>query len=128
MPGKLHRLIYVHAGDPGPIGAAIEAGGRLLHFGTEGSGLFGLTIDEKGQPSVANSRALAVRIDVRTVDELPDDVRSIVGNQVPCVLGQSGTDFAVVVAPASLGRSSANLSDLRGKVRYGLARIGWTID
>ena len=128
MPGKLHRLTYVHAGDPGPIGAAIEAGGRLLHFGTEGSGLFGLSVDEKGQPSIANARALAVRIDVKGLDELPADVRAVVGVQVPCVLGQSGTEFAVIVAPASLGRTSANLSDLRGKVRYGLARIGWTID
>lgn len=128
MPGKLHRLTYVHAGDPGPIGAAIEAGGRLLHFGTEGSGLFGLSVDEKGQPSIANARALAVRIDVKGLDELPADVRAVVGDQVPCVLGQSGTEFAVIVAPASLGRTSANLSDLRGKVRYGLARIGWTID
>ena len=113
MPGKLHRLTYVHAGDPGPIGAAIEAGGRLLHFGTEGSGLFGLSVDEKGQPSIANARALAVRIDVKGLDELPAYLKSVpFFDQVNrSMLGFSDEDFASWLLGELLRSGSIEVKD-----------------
>jgi hypothetical protein len=98
-----------------------------MHFGLDGSGLIGLTLDDKGQPATSG-RSLPVRIDVKSYDELTDELRTLVGTQVPCILGHSGAETAIVVPTIGLARSSASLSDLRGKIRYGLARIGWELE
>ena len=41
--------------------------------------------------------------------------------------GHAGTQTVVVVPCRSLARVTGSASDLRGKVRFGLARIGWDI-
>ena len=59
---------------------------------------------------------------------LPDDVRQEIGEEnVPCILAHSGVTTAVLLPARSLARVTGGLSDLRGKIRFGLARIGWEL-
>lgn len=127
MSQRLSKLLYVHDGDPGSIGIAIEESGRILRFPIEGSGVFGLTPDPTKGPN-PNSRLVAVKIESASIDEVSDEVRTIAASHVPCIVGFAGTEPAMLVSKAGLARSSASTSDLRGKVRYGLARVGWDIE
>ena len=130
MSAKLHRLYFVHAGDPGPIAAAIDDAKRLMHFHAEGvSGLIGINGPiTDGVPTIANGRTVAIRIEAKQVSELSPEVKSVVNDQVPCVVGIAGIEVAILVPPSGVGRSAGNLSDLRGKIRYALARVGWEVE
>lgn len=123
MSARLHRLIYVHTGDAGPLGAAIDANGRVLQFMPEGSGLFGLPLE----PEASSQRSIAVRIEAKAASQLPPELVPLVGDDLPCVVGIAGTEARVLVSSTALGRMSPTIGDLRGKVRYGLARAGWEL-
>lgn len=130
MGAKLHRLYYVHEGDPGAIGAAIDDAKRLMHFYPEGtSGLIGINGPvTNGAPMIKESRTIPIRIEARTPSELSPEVASVVKGQVPCIVGIAGIEVAVLVPPTGVARSAGNLADLRGKVRYALARVGWDVE
>ncbi|MDM7915890.1 MAG: hypothetical protein QUU85_11610 [Candidatus Eisenbacteria bacterium] len=123
MHPRLQRLIYVHDGTAGPLGAALDEAGRVLQFVPEGSGLFGLNPE-----GVAAGRAIAVRIDTRAVGDLAPELIPLVQGDVPCIVGIAGGEARVLVSSSALKRASPTASDLRGKVRYGLARAGWELE
>lgn len=123
MSQRLHRLIYVHDGEPGALGAALEENGRLLHFSPESSGLLGIPVD----PS-AGGRTIPIRIEWKSTAELSTDLVPLVGDDVPCIVGLAGIEARVLVSASALRRSSPTITDLRGKIRYGLARAGWDLE
>lgn len=123
MGARLQRLIYVHDGEPGALGAAIEANGRVLQFMPEGSGLFGMPLE-----TGANSRSISVRVDTRPAAGLPPELLPLVGDDIPCIVGVASGEARVLVSSTALKRSNPTVSDLRGKVRYGLARAGWELE
>ena len=127
MPLRLSKLLYVHDGDPGAIGIAIEEARRLIQFPAEGSGVFGLTPDPTKAPA-SNLRVVSVKIESSAIHEVSKEIRAIAEEQVPCIVGFAGTEPAMLVTKAGLMRSNASTSDLRGKIRYGLARVGWDIE
>lgn len=130
MGAKLHRLYFVHDGDAGVIGEAIDQAKRLLHFQPEGtSGLIGINGPvTEGAPMIKESRTIPVRIETKSAAELSPEVKSVVGEQIPCIVGIAGIEVAVLVTPSGVARSAGNLADLRGKVRYALARVGWDLE
>jgi hypothetical protein len=130
MSSKLHRLYYVHGGDSGPIGVAIEEAKRLMHFFPEGtSGLIGINGPvTNGVPNIAPARTVPIRIEAKALAELSPEVKSVVKEQVPCIVGIAGIEVAILVPPNGVARSAGSFSDLRGKVRYALARVGWDVE
>jgi hypothetical protein len=70
----------------------------------------------------------SVRITSVAFSTLAPDVRKDIGaDQVPCLLGHSGVTTVTLLSTRSCARVSASLSDLRGKVRFALARLGWEL-
>jgi hypothetical protein len=122
---RLERLTYVHHGDPGVIGQLVSEARGVVRFGGEGSGL--LEIDKasaEAQQPVAGD--VGVRIMGVKFSSLAQDVRDEIGEEnVPCILAHSGVTTVVLLPARSLARVTGGLSDLRGKLRFGLARIGW---
>lgn len=133
---RLERLTFVHHGDQGTIGRLIAETRGVLRFGADGSGLIELQGPGAASapnpalgrtPSVAASEA-AVRIHAVTFSALPAEVQAELGeDQVPCMLGHSGVATVTLMTARSCARVGASLSDLRGKVRYALAKVGWEL-
>lgn len=133
---QLERLTYVHNGDHGAIGRLITETRGVLRFGSDGSGLIeigpAMVTSAAGAsapgslPAIGNEAV--VRIAAVAFSSLPPEVRKELGaEQVPCLLGHSGVATVTLLSTRSCARVSASLSDLRGKVRFALARIGWEL-
>ncbi len=123
---RLERLTYVHDGSQGTIGALIVEARGHVRFGADGSGLIEIG-DNAAGARVVESREVAVRIVAMLRSQLPPEGASAVQDEVPCILGHSGDEVAVLVSPRSLARVSGGMSDLRGKIKFGLARVGWDL-
>lgn len=130
---QLERLTFVHNGDQGTIGRLIAETKGLLRFGSDGSGLIEIgTVSASTANGVSSVPAFgseaAVRIASVVFSALPPEVRDEIGaEQVPCLLGHSGVKTVSLLSSRSCARVSPSLSDLRGKVRFALARIGWEL-
>jgi hypothetical protein len=133
---RLERLTFVHHGDQSTIGRLIAETRGVLRFGADGSGLIELQGAAGGgapenvlgrTPSVVPTEA-SVRIFAVAFSSLPPEVQAELGEgQVPCVLGHSGVATVTLLSSRSCARVGASLSDLRGKVRYALAKVGWEL-
>jgi hypothetical protein len=122
---RVERLTYVHDGDPGVIGQLVSEARGLVRFGGEGSGLLEL---DRANEQPASPGDVSVRIMGVKFSSLSDDVRAEIGEEnVPCILAHSGVTTTVLLPARSLARVTGGLSDLRGKIRFGLARIGWEL-
>jgi hypothetical protein len=132
---QLERLTYVHHGDHGAIGRLITETRGILRFGSDGSGLIeiGPAMGTAAGGSATGSlpaigNEAVVRIAAVAFSALPPEVRKELGaEQVPCLLGHSGVSTVTLLSTRSCARVSSSLSDLRGKVRFALARIGWEL-
>jgi hypothetical protein len=126
---RLNRLTYVHDGDPGKLGELIAELRGNLRF-DEGSGLFELGSAglRSGPPAGSTLGETNVRISTLVFSALPPELQDAIGAEnLPCILGHLDEFSEVLVPQRSLARWSGGLSDLRGKIRYGLARVGWTL-
>jgi hypothetical protein len=130
---QLERLTYVHHGDQGALGRLIAENRGLIRFGSDGSGLIEIgaaMANASGAPGSlpAIGNEAAVRIAAVAFSSLSPEVRQQIGaEQVPCLLGHSGVTTVTLLSSRSCARVSASLSDLRGKVRFALARLGWEL-
>jgi hypothetical protein len=134
---RLERLTFVHHGDQGTIGRLIAETKGVLRFGADGSGLIELPGPAAGagapNPALARQSAAAppeanVRIHAVAFSALPAEVQAELGEeQVPCVLGHCGVATVTLMSARSCARVGGSLSDLRGKVRYALAKVGWEL-
>ena len=81
------------------------------------------TAQEKAVHQEATVRILSVAFSA-----LPREVQSeLREEQVPCILGHSGVTTVTLLSARSCARVGASLSDLRGKVRFALAKVGWEL-
>ena len=129
---RLERLTYVHHGDQGMIGRLIAETRGALRFGADGSGLIELPVGngDKGAVRVTAPppQEAMVRILSVAFSALPREVQGELGEeQVPCILGHSGVTTVTLLSARSCARVGASLSDLRGKVRFALAKVGWEL-
>jgi len=133
---RLERLTFVHHGDPGTIGRLIVETRGVLRFGADGSGLIELQGAARGstadqallQNATMSTAEASVRIHAVAFSALPPEVQTeLRDEQVPCMLGHSGVTTVTLLSMRSCARVGASLSDLRGKVRYALAKVGWEL-
>jgi hypothetical protein len=126
---QLTRLTYVYGDDPGTLGRLLSDIRGTLRFG-EGSGLVELN-DMASRGPLAVGAAVpeaSVRVTAVSWQDLAPDVREeLRADDVPCILGHAGTQTVLLLPPRSIARWSGGLNDLRGKVRFALARHGWTL-
>ena len=127
---RLERLTFVHNGDQGTIGRLIAEARGVLKFGTSetSSVVEASMISSSPHGGSATNPEPSVRISAVSFSHLAPDVRQELGeSQVPCILGHSGVTTITLMSPRSCQRVAPSLSDLRGKVRFGLARVGWEL-
>jgi hypothetical protein len=133
---RLERLTFVHHGDQGTIGRLIAETRGVLRFGADGSGL--IELQSSGRASIVGEAAVrapsvptvdaSVRIHSVAFSTLPAEVQQELGEQqVPCILGHSGVTTVTLMPARSCARVGSSLSDLRGKLRYALAKLGWEL-
>ena len=122
---KLDRLTYVHDGDPGVIGQLIVETKGAVRFGGEGSGL--IEIDRVQAVESPGIECSVPILSVKFSSLAPDVQREIGEDHVPCILAHAGVQTVLLLPRRSLSRVTGGLSDLRGKLRFGLARIGWQL-
>ncbi len=96
-----------------------------LRFG-EGSGLFEIGDGTPEHPMRAIDNR-EVRIISMARSQLPAPSDDVMGEGVPCILGHSGPEVVVLVAPRSIARITGGINDLRGKIKFGLAKVGWSL-
>lgn len=121
----LERLTYVHDGDPGVVGGLVTESRGTLRFG-EGSGLFEIGDGTPDHPMrMVDAREVRIIAMARSQLQVPSD--DVIGEGVPCILGHSGPDVVVLVAPRSIARITGGMNDLRGKIKFGLAKVGWSL-
>jgi hypothetical protein len=118
----------VYRGRPGPIGKAILDAGGALRFGADGSGLLDVhRMLQSPNPLAFEAAVVTIPIDLAEVLELPAPARALAGPKAPCIVGHAGDHMDVLVTAKSLRRSHGTISDIRGKVRFGAARLDWEI-
>ena len=124
---RLERLTYVHDGDPGAVGTLIQENRGLIRFGNDGSGVLDLNEVASQQHPPRMMEVREVRIVMMTRSQLPpgDDDNPI--EDVPCILGHSGPEVLTLVNARSIARMTGGVNDLRGKIKFGLAKVGWSL-
>lgn len=122
----LDRLTYVHDGDPGPLGELLEAEKRIVRFGAEGSGIIHLETLLTGDASAVPETRIPVRLTPSST--LPDPLAELLANEpLPCLVGHAAASATVLLGADSIARCTAGPADLRGKLRFALARVGWKL-
>ena len=124
---NLDRLTLVYEDDPGPVGDLLDAERRVLRFGLEGSGM--IHLDALTAPdAVPTPTETRVPVRLTEVKALAGKFADILaGETLPCLLGHAEGSTAILVNADGLARCGYNPADLRGKVRFGLARVGWQL-
>ena len=124
---QLSRLTYVYDDDPGALGRLVDQVRGRLRFG-EGSGLIDLSDSAAVRSAALATAEISVSFSVMSYGELAPDLLEIVRtDDLPCVLGHSDADTVILLPPRSLARWNGGLSDLRGKIRFALAKHAWTL-
>jgi hypothetical protein len=127
---RLERLTFVHDGDQGTIGKLIFEAKGVLRFTADHSGLLEISpsAGAEDQANLVLPTENSVRITAVAFSSLAPAVREEIGaEQVPCLLGHAGVHTVKLLSSRSIRRVAPSLSDLRGKVRFALARVGWDL-
>jgi hypothetical protein len=60
--------------------------------------------------------------------DLTGPLAELVANEpLPCLVGHAAATTTVLLGADSIARCGSNPADLRGKVRFALARAGWKL-
>ncbi|MCA9574438.1 MAG: hypothetical protein R3B40_23260 [Polyangiales bacterium] len=125
MPLTLDRLTFVYQDDPGHLGPMIEAERRVVRFGAEGSGMIELESLVSGEATPQETR---IPVRMAEASTLSGPLAELLANEpLPCLVGHAAATAVVLLGADSVARCSANPADLRGKVRFALARVGWKL-
>lgn len=121
----LEKLTYVYAGEPGPVGDVLLQCKRVLRFGADGSGM--IQLSQLPAPGDL-TREVTVNVSLQERDAVINrEVAELVGDDLPCLVGHAGSRKEIVVNSTSLARCGRSPSEVRGKVRFGLALLGWEL-
>lgn len=124
---QLTRLTYVYDEEPGALGRLVEQLRGTLRFG-EGSGIIHVSDAAALRAGVLPTPEVSVRFSVMSYYELTPDVLEVVRNDdLPCVLGHTESETVILLPPRSIARWNGGLNDLRGKIRFALAKHAWTL-
>ena len=122
----LDRLTYIYQDDPGHLGEMLESERRVVRFGNEGSGVIHLeTLIAADSTTPQETRIPARLMQAAT---LPEPLAELVANEpLPCLVGHAAAAMVVLLGAEAVARCGSNPAELRGKVRFALARVGWKL-
>ena len=114
---RIDRLIFVFSADSGTLNAMLDSAKKLLRI--KGCTLCAITHGLAGEKSEWRDckEELGVPIDYVHRDEVSENLRSVVGDKLPCVVAQTGEDLVFLLGPDVLERCQGSVADLKGRLQ-----------
>jgi hypothetical protein len=115
---RIDRLLFVFNADTGSFNALLDSARKLLRL--NGCTLCSITHGLAGEKSEWREckEEIGVPVDYVHRDEISGELRSVVGDQLPCIVAQTGTDLILLLAPDVLERCQGSVADLKGRLSY----------
>ena len=115
---RIDRLLFVFSADSGSFNAFLDSAKKLLQI--KGCTLCSITHGLAGEKSEWRDckEEIGVPVDYVHRDEISGELRSVVGDQLPCIVAQTGTDLVLLLAPDVLERCQGSVADLKGRLHY----------
>ncbi|HEY0555400.1 MAG TPA: hypothetical protein VGG20_14145 [Thermoanaerobaculia bacterium] len=115
---SIDRLLFVFNADNGSFNAFLDSARKFLRI--KGCTLCTITHGLAGEKSEWRDckEEIGVPIDYVHRDEVSGELRAVVGDQLPCVVAQTGNDLVLLLAPDVLDRCQGSVADLKGRLSY----------
>jgi len=115
---RIDRLLFVFNADTGSFNAFLDSAKKLLRL--NGCTLCSITHGLAGEKSEWREckEEIGVPVDYVHRDEISGELRSVVGDQLPCIVAQAGSDLVLLLAPDVLDRCQGSVADLKGRLIY----------
>lgn len=114
----IDHLLLVYNADSGALAAFVDSAKKLLTI--NGCSLCSITHGLTGEKSDWKhcKEELGVPVDSIHRDEVDAELRSLVGDQLPCIVAASGEERVVLLGPDVLRRCRGSVADLKGRLNY----------
>jgi hypothetical protein len=115
---RIERLLFVFSADSGSFNAFLDSAKKVLRI--KGCTLCTITHGLAGEKSEWREckEEIGVPVDYIHRDEISGELRSVVGDQLPCIVAQAGNDLILLLAPDVLERCQGSVADLKGRLAY----------
>jgi hypothetical protein len=115
---RIERLIFVFNADTGSFNAFLDSAKKFLKI--KGCTLCSITHSLAGEKSEWRDckEEIGLPVDYVHRDELSGELRSVVGDKLPCVVAATGNDLILLLAPDVLERCQGSVADLKGRLNY----------
>jgi len=115
---RIDRLLFVFNADTGSFNAFLDSAKKLLRL--NGCTLCSITHGLAGEKSEWREckEEIGVPVDYVHRDEISGELRSVVGDQLPCIVAQTGSDLILLLTPDVLDRCQGSVADLKGRLSY----------
>jgi hypothetical protein len=115
---KIERLILIYDADSGAKGAIVDSMKKVLML--KGCALCSITHGAFGEKREWKSckDELGIPMEYLHRDELSPEMKSLVGEALPCILALVDGAPMVLVTPDVLERCKGSVADLRGRLRF----------
>jgi hypothetical protein len=115
---KVERLLFVFSADSGSFNAFLDSARKLLRI--KGCTLCSITHGLAGEKSEWRDckEEIGLPVDYVHRDEISGELRSVVGDQLPCIVAQTGNDLVLLLTPDVLERCQGSVADLKGRLHY----------
>lgn len=115
---EIERLIFVFAANSGAFNAFVDSAKKLLMI--RGCALCRITHGLTGEKTDWREckEEIGVPIDYVHRDEITEDLRRVVGDQIPSVVAKTDRQFVLLLTPEVLERCKGSVADLKGRLNY----------
>lgn len=112
----IDRLIFVFSADSGALNAFLDSAKKVLRI--KGCTLCAITHGLAGEKSEWRDckEELGVPIEYVHRDEISPDLQRVIGNNLPCVVAQTGNELVLLLGPDVLARCRGSVADLKGRL------------
>ena len=112
----IDRLIFVFSADSGALNAFLDSAKKVLRI--KGCTLCAITHGLAGEKSEWRDckEELGVPIEYVHRDEISPDLQRVIGNNLPCVVAQTGNELVLLLGPEVLARCRGSVADLKGRL------------
>lgn len=114
----IDRLILVYKADSGAFAAFVDSARKLLMI--NGCSLCTITHGLAGEKSEWRQcrEELGVPVDSVHRDEVDEELHHLIGEELPCIVAESGVRRTVLLGPDVLERCRGSVADLKGRLNY----------
>src|SRR4051794_33606414 len=111
---QVERLIFVFHAESGRAAAFVDSMRKLLML--NGCTLCAITHGLAGEKTEWKSckDSLGIPVDYLHLDEIPTNLRALIGDGTPCVVAEVGGERVRLLGPDELARCRGSVADFKG--------------